>query len=85
MKLWVKNTILAVILVLIIAVPLLFMGGHEFGGSDDQASDAISELDEVTSHGLSRSGSRRQVKSSHFSSVFRQEWAPVLSALYLAE
>ena len=37
MKLWVKNTILAVILVLIIAVPLL------------------------------------------------QEWAPVLSALYLAE
>ena len=41
MKLWVKNTILAVILVLIIAVPLLFMGGHEFGGSDDQASDAI--------------------------------------------
>ena len=29
MKLWVKNTILAVILVLIIAVPLLFMGGHE--------------------------------------------------------
>ena len=60
MKLWVKNTILAVILVLIIAVPLLFMGGHEFGG-------------------------RRQVKSSHFSSVFRQEWAPVLSALYLAE
>ena len=42
MKLWVKNTILAVILVLIIAVPLLFMGGHEFGGSDDQASDAIS-------------------------------------------
>lgn len=37
MKLWVKNTILAVILVLIIAVPLLFMGGHEFGGSDDQA------------------------------------------------
>ena len=27
MKLWVKNTILAVILVLIIAVPLLFMGG----------------------------------------------------------
>ena len=46
MKLWVKNTILAVILVLIIAVPLLFMGGHEFGGSDDQASDDISELDE---------------------------------------
>ena len=45
MKLWVKNTILAVILVPIIAVPLLFMGGHEFG-SDDQASDAISELDE---------------------------------------
>ena len=86
MKLWVKNTILAVILVLIIAVPLLFMGGHEFGGSDDQASDAISELDESYEPWFeSRSGSRRQVKSSHFSSVFRQVWAPVLSALYLAE
>ncbi len=85
MKLWVKNTILAVILVLIIAVPLLFMGGHEFGGSDDQASDAISELDESYEPWFEPFWSRRQVKSSHFSSVFRQEWAPVLSALYLAE
>ena len=41
MKLWVKNTILAVILVLIIAVPLLFMGGHEFGGSDDSGACII--------------------------------------------
>ncbi|MCC8160560.1 MAG: energy-coupling factor ABC transporter substrate-binding protein [Oscillospiraceae bacterium] len=45
MKLWVKNTILAVVLVLIIAVPLLFMGGSEFGGSDGEAESAISEID----------------------------------------
>ncbi|MCD8180182.1 MAG: energy-coupling factor ABC transporter substrate-binding protein [Firmicutes bacterium] len=45
MKLWVKNTILAVVLVLIIAVPLLFMSGSEFGGSDDEAASAISEID----------------------------------------
>lgn len=46
MKLWVKNTILAVLLVLIIAVPLLFKGGSEFGGSDGEAEEAISEIDE---------------------------------------
>lgn len=44
MKLWVKNTILVIVLVLIIAIPLLFMGDNEFGGSDDAASDAVSEL-----------------------------------------
>ena len=38
MKLWVKNTILAVILVLIIAVPLLFMGCLLY------TSDAADEL-----------------------------------------
>lgn len=46
MKLWVKNTILAVILVLIIAIPLLFMGGGEFGGSDGEAESAITEMNE---------------------------------------
>lgn len=46
MKLWIKNTILLVLLVLIIAVPLMFMGGSEFGGSDGKAEDAITEIDE---------------------------------------
>lgn len=50
MKLWVKNTILAVILVLIIAVPLLFIEGGEedgkFGGSDGEAESAITEINE---------------------------------------
>ncbi|MDD6763722.1 MAG: energy-coupling factor ABC transporter substrate-binding protein [Clostridiales bacterium] len=44
MKLWVKNTILAVILVMVVAVPLMFMGGNEFGGTDDAASDIVSEV-----------------------------------------
>lgn len=46
MKLWVKNTILAILLIVIIAVPLLFMGGHEFGGSDGEAEEAITEIQE---------------------------------------
>lgn len=46
MKLWVKNTILTILLVVIIAVPLLFMSGHEFGGSDGEAEDAITEIQE---------------------------------------
>ncbi len=45
MKLWAKNTLLSALLVLIIAVPLMFMGGHEFGGSDGQASETVSEID----------------------------------------
>ena len=45
MKLWKKNLILLLLLALIIAVPLAFLGGSEFGGSDDAASDAVSELD----------------------------------------
>lgn len=44
MKLWVKNTILVVLLVIIIAVPLAFMGGSEFGGSDGQGADAVTEI-----------------------------------------
>lgn len=46
MKLWVKNTILAVLLVLIIAVPLFMLSGHEFGGSDGEAEEAITEISE---------------------------------------
>lgn len=38
-----KNIILALILVLIIAVPLLFMGNSEFGGADGEAESAVSE------------------------------------------
>lgn len=45
MKLWLKNTILAVILIVIIAIPLIFTDGHEFGGSDGAASEAVSETD----------------------------------------
>lgn len=44
MKLWVKNTILVILLVLIIAVPLLFMGDSEFSGSDGAAADAVTEI-----------------------------------------
>ncbi len=44
MKVWQKNTILAILLVLIIAVPLMFMGGSEFGGSDDAASGVVEEI-----------------------------------------
>lgn len=41
-----KNIILALILVLIIAVPLLFMGNSEFGGADGEAESAVSEINE---------------------------------------
>ena len=47
MKLWAKNTLLSALLVLIIAVPLMFMGGHEFGGSDGQASETVSEIESL--------------------------------------
>lgn len=46
MKVWVKNTILAALLILIIAVPLLFLSDSEFSGSDGEASDAVSEIQE---------------------------------------
>lgn len=45
MKLWVKNTILVILLVIIVAVPLAFMGGSEFGGSDGQGADAVTEIE----------------------------------------
>lgn len=45
MKLWLKNTILALLLIAIIAIPLIFTGGHEFGGSDGAATDAVGETD----------------------------------------
>ncbi len=45
MKLWVKNTLLVILLLVIVTIPLLFMGGNEFGGSDDAGADAVSEVD----------------------------------------
>lgn len=40
-----KNLWLILIAVVIILVPLIFMGGSEFGGADDQAEDVIGEID----------------------------------------
>ncbi len=45
MKLWIKNTILVFLLLLIIVIPLVFMGGSEFGGSDGQGADAVMEIE----------------------------------------
>lgn len=45
MKLWKKNLILLLLLAVIIAVPLAFMGGSEFGGSDNAGADAVGEID----------------------------------------
>lgn len=44
MKLWIKNTILALILVLIVTIPLMFIGNSEFGGADGEAESAITEI-----------------------------------------
>ena len=40
-----KNLWLILIAVVIVIVPLIFMGGSEFGGADDQAEDVIAEID----------------------------------------
>lgn len=40
-----KNLWLILIAVVIVLVPLIFMGGSEFGGADDQAEDVIGEID----------------------------------------
>lgn len=39
-----KNIILAVLVVAIAVVPLLFVKGSDFGGSDDKAEEAIGEI-----------------------------------------
>lgn len=44
MKLWIKNTILALILVLIVIIPLTFIGNSEFDGADGEAESAITEI-----------------------------------------
>ncbi|WP_077369025.1 energy-coupling factor ABC transporter substrate-binding protein [Anaerosalibacter sp. Marseille-P3206] len=40
-----KNLWLILIAIVIVLVPLIFMGGSEFGGADDQAEDVIAEID----------------------------------------
>lgn len=45
MKLWQKNFILIVLVVLIAAIPLVFVKG-EYGGSDGQAERVITEINE---------------------------------------
>lgn len=46
MKLWIKNTILLLILAAIIAVPMIFSKDAEFGGADGNAEEAIGEIQE---------------------------------------
>ncbi|KEI01677.1 energy-coupling factor ABC transporter substrate-binding protein [Clostridium botulinum] len=41
-----KNLILAILVVLIAIGPLIFAKGAKFEGSDDQAEDAITQVDE---------------------------------------
>lgn len=45
MKLWQKNLILAVLVVILAAVPLVFCKGAEFSGADGQAQQAIVQTD----------------------------------------
>lgn len=45
MSLFKKNIILGIIVILIAVVPLIFMKGAEFGGSDDKAESEITNID----------------------------------------
>ena len=44
MKVWQKNLILLLLVVVIAAVPLWLLPNAEFGGADGQAEEAITEL-----------------------------------------
>ncbi len=44
MKLWVKNVIMLAVIVVIVLIPLIFLQGAEFAGSDDQGREAITEI-----------------------------------------
>ena len=44
MKVWQKNLILVVLAVLLAAIPLWLLPNAEFGGADDQAEEAIQEI-----------------------------------------
>ena len=45
MKVWQKNTVLVILVILLAALPLWLLPGAEFGGADGQAEEAILELD----------------------------------------
>jgi cobalt/nickel transport protein len=45
MKLWQKNLILLILVVLITVIPLYIASGSEFGGADGEAEGVITELD----------------------------------------
>lgn len=45
MKLWVKNVIMLAVIVAIVLIPLVFLPGAEFAGSDDQGREAITQID----------------------------------------
>ena len=44
-NLWKKNLILIILVVLLAACPLIFVKEGEFGGSDDQAEQLITNID----------------------------------------
>ncbi|HEY5585631.1 MAG TPA: energy-coupling factor ABC transporter substrate-binding protein [Ruminiclostridium sp.] len=44
MKLWKKNLILIIAVIVIIAAPLLFIKGAEFAGADNLAKEQITKL-----------------------------------------
>ncbi|HEX2514367.1 MAG TPA: energy-coupling factor ABC transporter substrate-binding protein [Chloroflexota bacterium] len=44
MSLWVKNLLLAILVVVLVAVPLLFTQGAEWGATDGRNTEAIQEL-----------------------------------------
>jgi cobalt/nickel transport protein len=44
MKLWVKNTIMLAVIVVIVLIPLVFLKGAEFSGSDDLGQQAITQI-----------------------------------------
>ncbi|MCX7715565.1 MAG: energy-coupling factor ABC transporter substrate-binding protein [Clostridia bacterium] len=44
MKLWQKNLLLFMMLILVVLVPMIIKNGAEFGGSDDKAAGVIEEI-----------------------------------------
>jgi cobalt/nickel transport protein len=45
MRMWQRNLLLGVLVVVLAAVPLVFVRGAEWKGADDQGMDAISQVD----------------------------------------
>ena len=45
MKLWQKNLLLLILVVLITVIPLYIAAGSEFGGADGEAASVIGEID----------------------------------------